>query len=359
MIFYFLFCILFFLSFIYYSGKKYPLTQTAYLSFCVFLLFLIIAGGRNNVGTDWWQYKETFDNYVIDHNYVHASLEVLFYGFTGFIASFSKSFNVFVFFLFLLSFFLKYRFIVNNSSNVFFAFLIYLSGVFLIFDVNGLRQGLAIGFILYSCKFIFSRNIWGFLFMIILATLSHSSAIVFFPAYFLLNIQYSTKKYVIFCLILSLLGYWVSLCVGDLLVLLTTDSTLAEKYNYYSSGDSYVSKVSLFSVSTLRRFALYGVVLYFTRNKIDTSTYFFKNCMVVYFLFFFLFSSSLEMAYRISYYFFVFEIVLVPYCITCIHHVKFRYCFLLVMGSYYLYMIYKLVSVPTGGLYIYHNIFLN
>ena len=64
MIFYFLFCILFFLSFIYYSGKKYPLTQTAYLSFCVFLLFLIIAGGRNNVGTDWWQYKETFDNYV-------------------------------------------------------------------------------------------------------------------------------------------------------------------------------------------------------------------------------------------------------------------------------------------------------
>lgn len=80
----------------------------------------------------------------------------------------------------------------------------------------------------------------------------------------------------IFCLILSLLGYWVSLCVGDLLVLLTTDSTLAEKYNYYSSGDSYVSKVSLFSVSTLRRFALYGVVLYFTRNKIDTSTYFLK-----------------------------------------------------------------------------------
>ncbi|MFK1805304.1 EpsG family protein [Bacteroides fragilis] len=55
---------------------------------------------------------------------------------------------------------------------------------FLIFDVNGLRQGLAIGFILYSCKFIFSRNIWGFLFMIILATLSHSSAIVFFSCLF-------------------------------------------------------------------------------------------------------------------------------------------------------------------------------
>ena len=100
MIFYILFGILFFLSLIYYSGKKYPFAQTAYLHFCVFCLFLIIAGGRNNVGTDWWQYKETFDNYVIDHNYVHASLEVLFYGFTGFIASFSKSFNVFVFFLF-------------------------------------------------------------------------------------------------------------------------------------------------------------------------------------------------------------------------------------------------------------------
>ena len=357
MIFYILFGILFFLSLIYYSGKKYPFAQTAYLHFCVFCLFLIIAGGRNNVGTDWWQYKEVFDTYVIDYNYVHGSFEVLFYGFTGFIAKFSSSFNVFIFSLFLLSFFLKYRFIIDNSSNVFFSFLIYLSGVFLIFDINALRQGVALGFTLLSCTFIFKKNYLIFFLLILLATLFHSSAVVFLLAYFFTNFRLSNKKYVICTLVLSVLGYYISAFISDILVLGISDSNIADKFEYYSSGNYYVSKVSFFSVSTLRRIVLWGAILYLTRNIKDKNVYFYKNCLLFSFFLYFLFASSLEAAYRISYYFFCFEILLLPLGISQILNKNNRIMLLSFFCCYYFYLTYKLVSVPDGGLFIYNNIF--
>lgn len=356
MIYYLLFFFLVSISLVCFIKRNISSIKYTYLFLMAYLLFLIIGGGRNNVGSDWPSYKEIFENYSKYINYTKGTSDVFFYNFNNLIAKITNSFNVFVFLLFFLSFTLKYYVFSKYSANIFYSLAIYLSGIFLIFDINGLRQGLAFSFIFAGFYFLLNNKKYKFFISVLLATLCHSSSLVFAIAYFFKNKKLSNKQYIYIAFFLAITGYILSKFIGDFLVLLMGDADLTKRYAFYAAKKVYTTEVTWDSLNVWRRFILWFVIVVFTKND-DKNIIFFKNCMLFSFFLFFLFSSSLEVAYRISYYFFAFEIFLIPYCIAFTQKRYLKISLFVLCTIYYFYMTYKLISDTEGGLTFYNNIF--
>jgi len=97
-----------------------------------------------------------------------------------------------------------------------------------------MRQALAMSLILLSYDFIIQRKFWKFTLLIAFATTIHTSAIFFFPAYFLINIVITPAIGVIYILILmftyvlrfQIIGFLTRFLYSDVEILNTGAYTL-------------------------------------------------------------------------------------------------------------------------------------
>ncbi len=65
------------------------------------------------------------------------------------------------------------------------------------FTLSGLRQTMAMGIILLSFKYIKERKLIKYLILVVIATLFHSSALIFLPAYWLVRMKLGLKQIVL------------------------------------------------------------------------------------------------------------------------------------------------------------------
>lgn len=87
------------------------------------------------------------------------------------------------------------------SSNIFLSFLLFIAFGYFGFTFSGIRQGIAMGILIYSYSYIRDKKLVLFLITVFLASLFHSSAIIFLPAYFVSQIK--INKYSIVAISLS------------------------------------------------------------------------------------------------------------------------------------------------------------
>lgn len=284
-------------------------------SYVFLLLFIFLASIRNYSGADFDSYQEIF--YITSSKYDLFFIEPLF-GLLGFLVSrISLNFNLYLFIIASISIILKFRFIRNYSPYVFLSILVFYCGNYVVQDMGQIRQGLAIGITFLSFKYLLERKYLYFYLIVLTASLLHYSAMIFFLAPLLVNFNISFYKAIGGWFLSFALGFYLKSFSGSFLGLesLFSNEYAATKFSYIEDKD-YNAQVG-FSVGMILRLILLILALNINyskiRNEVEvnvckmvTNLYFFGG--IVYFIFGFVeFYAS-----RLSLYFTIYEILLVP-----------------------------------------------
>ncbi len=121
-------------------------------------------------------------------------------------------------------------FIYHNSDDAPLSVVMYITLGLMIFEMQGMRQSLAMSFCLFAYEFAKNKRFFSFLLMILLAIQFHQTAIVFLVVYILTSLKYDAKN----ILIILLLGI-ISIFSAEKIISVAND--VFDK-NYTSTVDS-------------------------------------------------------------------------------------------------------------------------
>lgn len=236
------------------------------------LVVSCFVGLRWNVGSDWEQYlncfrtiknSEMFHYYRYGNQYFEPLYSFMNWG-TKFVVG-KNGYSCFLFWTSALRFIL-YAWTCKKITN--YSILAFVALLSVDFGFPTARTGLAFAFVLTSFVYILSKNLKGYLLLMMLAVLTHKMCIVFFPIYWLLNktrINYITALgiYTLSVLFSALADKYLP-SVGLFLSTFISDDDLQEKalsYTSWQTNDS-VAK-SIFSLGL----AYFWITLFFYQKK--------------------------------------------------------------------------------------------
>ena len=136
-------------------------------------LLIALGGLRYEVGTDWESYLDLFNLVAQGESFSDLREENGFLVMVKGAQFFLLSYPGFVFALFALSFSLKLYAIFKFRADVLVSLIVYFFSAFLIYDFNGLRQGLALGFVMCAGWFAVQSRPFAFLGTMALAASTH------------------------------------------------------------------------------------------------------------------------------------------------------------------------------------------
>lgn len=335
--------------------RKNSLYIWAFISFLVVIFF---GGLRYQVGVDWYNYQSIFLESKFD-DLVDSDIEPLFNLLNVVIKYLNLDYHLFVFLVFSISTILKFKFFLKYSSSFFVALLVYFPIQFMTYDINGIRQGLAIGIIFWSIEFILKRNFFKFFIIVLVATSFHYSAAIFLPFYFIANMKF--RGIYIHTIIISsiILGFILqdSLLAFLMPKLSGFDTVFSQKVSTYSENDNFGKGIS-FGFSSIHRLIIFYLFYYFY-DKINVNKALKNILLNAYFIsivLYFLFSAIEIIAARGSLYYRSFDILIIASFITIPSKLKER---LLILTAIFLYSVFGLISnlnLPFNGLIPYDNI---
>lgn len=274
----------------------------------VSLFFSILGGIRYDVGTDYmYTYYPNF------YKILAGSKEYSEFGFY-LINKFIQLFTTDVTWLFILTSFLYSILILNviikYSKNYFVSMVVLFLSCIYFFSLNNVRQAIAAAILLNGIPYIIEKKFIKFLILILLASIFHYSCVVLIPVYFFINFKFIKKNYMIIILSIILLSKPLS----DLLILILSHT----KYAYFFNSHYANGKVTYVNIIYGAILLLISVVILYKRRLTDNFAWlllcvqFFNFWM--YFLSFYIPVS--EMISRIAYYFWIYQIILIPYLIS-------------------------------------------
>ncbi|NDP19742.1 MAG: EpsG family protein [Paludibacter sp.] len=230
---------------------------------------------------------------------------------------FNNGFPIAIFFYALLGVTLKIKAIVKISDQILMSLLIYFTTIFLLQDMNQIRIGVAIGFILLSIPFILERNIVKFSIFIVLAVFFHYSAIIFAPFYFL-NFKKINKVFYISLLSIPILLKLINFNPIELLLMFDFGLYTNKLKAYIEMQHWLKADINLFNFSILIQL-FFSTIFIFISEKIEnkyavllTKIYCFGIAS------FYLFSFSSVIAFRLSELLTSVQILLLPMLISII-----------------------------------------
>lgn len=315
---------------------------------CTFLLFVLIIGMFRGIGigTDYYSYLYIFK--------VESDIEIGFVELIRFVKYLGGGFQTFISLIFLSSFFIKIYFFQKISPIPYISIMIYLGFWFLVYDMNGIRQGLAMSITLASSWYLLNGKKKTYYLLVFLAILFHYSAIVFLPFIFILKKEFSNKIAIVFVGAFLLIAQFnISESITMFLInFLGFDNVVAEKMLTYGRDTSYNANV-LYSFSTIHRLFVMGCIMYLLpKVPINRSL---RNMLlwasVISILLYLLFCNIEIIATRLSLYYRFFE---------CISLACFPLAFaknnsrLFVGGILLLYVLFQVMSTLNidGGSYL-------
>jgi hypothetical protein len=271
------------------------------ITFFLFMfILLLLAGFRENTGTDYMNYYRIFYNEDLQRQVEP--------GFQSLIKLTNKiyynSFYLFTVIIASISIFLKYLYFKNFRYPAI-GLLIYVGYFYHNLEYNVIRQGLAISLIYFSIKYIKRKSFLKFLLFILCASLFHISALIFIPAYFIINVKLNIKRiitYTICILIVRILFF--NIIINSLLNLLSkvgidSLSTVVWHIQYYFSDD--ISK--LITIGFIRRIVIITTyILLLNKTNITSITFKIYFCGFILYILFMgndVFSNRLALNYEI------------------------------------------------------------
>ena len=320
----------------------------------IILILVYIAGLRDiTIGTDTLHYGEIFD----DPN----DIEIGYHLFAEFIKYMGGNFHLFLFLFFFISFLIKLYAFRKVSLYPLLSICIYSSFWFLVYEMNGIRQGIALGFIALSYYFLIIKKNWYFYLSLLGAILFHYSAIIFLPIIFIVKKKCTN---LIFWTVLGIaiafayLGVTTFILEG-LSTIIGVDLRLVERIISYQNNESYNANI-LYSFSTFVRFLILFTTFFFI-NKTHLSERI-KNiflwCALLNICIYLLFSEVEIIATRLSLYYRFYEC----FFLACLPNAFKGKVAKILIGSllclYSLSQITKTLAIPNNDLVPYKSILI-
>lgn len=292
----------------------------------IFVLLFFFSGFRNEVGVDYNNYVELFDEISLGH-----VVDVKEHGFVWIMQIISvlggSKQLLFLFCSFVTNFFFC-KFVLRLDSRFYFgAILVYLSvGSFYLGSLNLIRQYAAMSIFVYSLQYIRKRKFVPYLCMMLLtAFFFHASAIILIPFYFILERSISLKKRIIVVVLF--------LSCSRLFFILLSYTPFAP-YLVLTFGTPSLSLMILFGIISLLicyleyKYAGNGMyAIYFNMNYVS---------ILLLCLLFFNQGYLSEIVLRMNSYFMTSYIVLVPLLVMkCKNKIGLAYVCLLLLFFYY------------------------
>lgn len=315
------------------------------LPIIIFISYLAIFRDIS-IGTDTLNYRNLFYSPEED-------LEIGFRYLSEIVKYFGGDFRLFLSIFFIIAFFTKLFSFVKGSYSTLICILIYSGMWFLVYDMNGIRQGVALGFICVSYYFIFNnRTILAILFFCF-GGVFHYTVVVFLPFLFIVNWKCTDKR---FFLILGVSIFLASINFTEIIV------DLISKFQYLNlrlidrvisyQNDELFNSNAFYSFKTISRL----IILFFSFFiiKIVDVPYQYKNIilwgMLLHVVLFLLFSQYEVIATRLSLYYRLSELYffsIVPLAF------KGKLSKIIVVGLLCIYTslnIYQTLSMPDNNL---------
>lgn len=246
------------------TEKKREHNRTICFFMVSFLVFTFFASFRYAIGFDYFSYR---DIYKIAAEWTFGDIlsfywyEPLFFILCKLFCLFHCSFPFFLFGINLFLFFVTMRFFYQESKLPWVSVILYIMLQFLAYNMNLVRQSIAVAFFLLAYPYLKNRKIIPYSILICLGGLFHNSLLFFYPFYFLLHKEI-TKKYLVRIALLVFGVYF--LCDPMLSFILPL---LPEKYANYQG--SYFWRSNGFEYVLPSFF--YGVLIFGFRQRITDS----------------------------------------------------------------------------------------
>lgn len=152
------------------------LSKYFYVAIC--LLIFLIAGCRYGLEADYWHYNDIFNG---------TSEQVVEPGFLlliGFVRLFTHNYNLFLMIVAALSFGIKAK-LMDKFKYCFLLMLTYYLRYFVLFELNGIRQGLSLAIVMIAVMKFVDGDKKGFILITLLASMIHMSSATLLVALFL------------------------------------------------------------------------------------------------------------------------------------------------------------------------------
>ncbi|CAH1057988.1 EpsG family protein [Paenibacillus pseudetheri] len=270
-------------------------------------VYMILALKNINVGTDtvpyltgfhevtYLQWSTIFDLTVKNPLY---NFERGFIFISKMISTFTDNFKVYNAIMCLLMILPVYKFIKKHSAMPFLSVLIFITFGFMNFYLSGMRQAIALSIILFSFNFIVDRKIWKFLATIAIASLFHVSAVVFFPAYFLISFTFTPALAI---------AYIVSL--GLIYILRFNIIEFVTQYFYSGSSITNTGAYTLMLIVIVSFIA--GLLFYKKAVTLSLSNKIVYNLIAVAAALM-IFNTTSNIALRVANYYYIFMLLFIP-----------------------------------------------
>lgn len=272
-------------------------------------------------------WKETFE--VFNFQTVN---EPVFYFLTKIIGDLGINFSIYLAIILGISLSLTHTVIKKYSSLVGLSYLIYISLGYYFFNLNGIRQSLAIGIVLYSLHFLISKKPWKFIFVILTASLFHVSALVFLVLAITRKVKISFRTLIISFTFLLLIFVFSNQIVTFLLGI-----SFIQKYSYYLNSGVGLNYTNLIIHFTIFVF-IYTVLIHDNYNEMNNII----TQSLIMGLGFLILSTVVAESFRLALYFNIITVIAIPVAIEKIKKRNVRtYIF---VGILFLLILYTYVS---------------
>ena len=170
--------------------------------YIIMLIMSIICGLRYNVGTDYFIYTKMYNNIKS-----FPRVEFFFQRLILFMNSIGLNSTHFFLVTSLLITVISYTAIKRNSKYPAESLFLYITLGYYAFQFNVIRQSLAIGIVLYATKYMYDKKFFKYLFLVLCASLCHTTALIMIPIYFLANINWDKKLKMIIMISMLVLSF--------------------------------------------------------------------------------------------------------------------------------------------------------
>lgn len=335
-----------------FNKVKLPKDLTLLIFLFVNIILILFAGLRGNIEPDYSNYHDIFNFSRLKYS-IDSGVEYGYYLMNKVILTLGLSFQVVIFTMAVLSIGSKVLFFQKYSPNLGLSVLIYYSSMFFLFDFIAIRQALALSIFMFSIPFISKRKFLPFLILMLLASQVHISALLLIPGYFLFNRKFSEKvlfAILIVCSIINILKIEVPL-IQLLFSVFPIPGASADKISIYLQENEY-------AFVSLKQMFLAFVFVYI-KLKIKVKDEMFNtllNIFIIGIVFATLFNGLPQLSYRLKWYFFFTEAILIVYVVDYFSkdRLGLTYCLYGLLFIVYGYSMFTLLGeIASRDSYIY------